>query len=221
VVIAETQTRGRGRLGRSWTSPPFRNLYLSLILRPAIAVNLAPQLALVAGAAATRAIRRWSAKADLKWPNDVLIDGRKVCGILAEMEAAQEKVAHAILGIGVNLNMQAGDFPPDLRGKAIGLQEACGATIDRAAFTVALLAQLESSYDRYLRSGFAALRSEWESLSSFFGRRIEIVDGDVRRSGTAVGLTDTGALRLRSPGGDEVSVVAGDVTVVEGYAARN
>lgn len=221
VVVAETQTRGRGRLGRAWTSPPLRNLYMSIVLRPRITTGQTPQIALVAGAAAAATLRQWCSRANLKWPNDVLIDGRKVCGILAEMEAGPQGVASVILGIGVNLNMADDDFPPDLRDKAIGLSQATGAAVDRTAFASGLLEQLEAIYDQFIGGGFAAIRSRWESLSSFFGREVEIDDGSRRFRGTASGLAEDGSLRLRLTGGEEVDVVAGDVTVVGGYAARD
>lgn len=221
VVVAEAQTRGRGRLGRVWVSPPRRNLYLSIVLRPHVALSAAPQLALVAGAAAAAAVRRWCPRAVLKWPNDVLIDGRKVCGILAEMEGGADEVAYVVVGIGVNLNMDDDDFPPDLRGKGIGLRSATGTDIDRTAFAIVLLEEWEDRYRRFRAAGFAAVRQEWESLSGFFGREVTIDDGGRQSSGTAVGLDDDGRLRLRLASGELTSVVSGDVTVVGGYPSRH
>jgi BirA family biotin operon repressor/biotin-[acetyl-CoA-carboxylase] ligase len=219
VVIAEAQTQGRGRLGRSWSSPPYRNLYMSIVLRPSIALAAAPQLALVTGAAVALAIRQWTPRASLKWPNDVLIDGRKVCGILAEMDAADDSLAFVVAGIGVNLNIADDELPEELRAKAIGLCSVTGVAIDRVVFTSALLAHLETLYNLFIGAGFAAIRPRWEALSSFLGCSVEIDDGTRRHRGVALGLADDGTLRLRLVSGEEMNIVAGDVSVVNGYAA--
>ncbi|MBI3783874.1 MAG: biotin--[acetyl-CoA-carboxylase] ligase [Deltaproteobacteria bacterium] len=218
VVIADAQTKGRGRLGRSWSSPPFRNLYLSVILRPPIALGEAPQLALVVGAAIAEAIREWAPHATLKWPNDVLLEGKKVSGALTELEVVSDGIAFVIAGIGVNLNIHDDELPDELRDKAIGLCSITGAAIDRVAFADTLLARLESLYDTYLSSGFAAIRPRWEQLSALTGRRLQVDDCGRRYAGIALGLADDGALRLRLDDGREQTIVAGDVTVVDGYA---
>jgi BirA family biotin operon repressor/biotin-[acetyl-CoA-carboxylase] ligase len=218
VVIAETQTKGRGRLGRFWVSPPYRNLYLSAILRPPIAASEAPQITLVAGLAVAETVREWTPHAAIKWPNDVLIDGRKVAGILTEMEAEEGRVGFVILGIGVNLNSATADFPEELQDRAIGLCTAAHAVIDRTVFATHLLARLEERYELFLRQGFAAIRPLWEGLSCLTGRRVDIDGGGERHTGVVIGLGADGALRLQGPAGQEISVVAGDVTVVDGYA---
>ena len=218
VVVADAQTQGRGRLGRSWSSPPFRNLYLSILLRPSIALAQAPQIALVVGAATTEAIREWIPRATLKWPNDVLIDGRKVSGTLTELEAAGDAIAFVVAGIGVNLNIGDDEFPAELRDKAVGLSTLTGTEIDRVSFADALLGRLESLYDMFLTAGFSTLRPRWEALSGLRGRRLEIDDGRQRYTGQALGLGDDGTLRLRLDDGREQTIVAGDVTVVDGYA---
>jgi BirA family biotin operon repressor/biotin-[acetyl-CoA-carboxylase] ligase len=217
VVIAETQTKGRGRLGRTWVSPPFRNLYLSLIVRPPVATAEAPQLVLVAGLAVAETVREWTAGAAIKWPNDVLIDGRKVAGILTEMEADGDRVRFVIIGIGVNLNSAATDFPPELHDKAVGLCTAMGAPIDRVAFADRLLSRLEERYELFVHQGFAAVRPLWEGLSCLTGKPVEVDDGYRRYAGVAVGIADDGSLRLRDAAGSEIRVVVGDVTIVGGY----
>jgi BirA family biotin operon repressor/biotin-[acetyl-CoA-carboxylase] ligase len=217
VVIAETQAKGRGRLGRSWVSPPHRNLYLSLVLRPPMAVAEAPRLGLVIGLATAETIAEWAPRAALKWPNDVLIDGCKVAGILMEMEAEDDRVRAVIAGIGVNLNMTPDDLPAGVRDKAVSLSTAVGAPIDRAAFAARLLGQLETRYDQCVQRGFATLRPAWERLSCLEGRHVEIDDAGRRYRGIVAGLADDGTLRLLDSGGQEVRVVAGDVTVVDGY----
>ena len=217
TVIAETQTKGRGRLGRTWVSPPGRNLYLSIILRPTIAVARAPQIGLVVGVAVAEAVGDWASPVTIKWPNDVLIDGRKVAGILTEMDVDGDRIRCVIVGVGVNLNSTAEDFPPDLRDKAVSVCTAGGAPVDRAAFAEHLLTRLEERYDRFLNEGFAAIRPLWERLSALTGQRVQIDDGVRRYQGIVVGVADDGTLRLRDAAQGETHVVAGDVTVVDGY----
>jgi len=217
AVIAETQTRGRGRLGRAWVSPPFRNLYLSIILRPPLAAAEVAQITLVAGLATAEAAGEWAPGAAIKWPNDVVVGGRKLAGILAEMETDAEGVRFVILGIGVNLNAAAADFPPELRDKAVSLRAATGQLIDRVAFADRLLSCLEHRYDLFLRAGFAGIRPLWESHSSLNGRQVEISGGGQRLVGVVTGIADDGTLVLRDAAQMEIRVVAGDVTVLGGY----
>ena len=217
VVIAETQTKGRGRLGRAWISPPFRNLYVSIVLRPPVAPSEAPRLGLVVGLATAETVAEWAPGAALKWPNDVLIDGRKVAGILMEMDAEDDRVRSVVAGIGVNLNMSPNEVPDDLRDKAISLSTAVGTPIDRVAFATRLLSRLEERYDQFVQHGFATLRPLWDRLSCLQGRHVEIDDGGRRYRGLVCGIADDGALQLRDAGGAEITVVAGEVTVVDGY----
>ncbi|MFQ5667922.1 MAG: biotin--[acetyl-CoA-carboxylase] ligase [Candidatus Binatia bacterium] len=214
-VVAETQTQGRGRLGRTWISPPFRNLYLSVILRPPIATAAAPQVTLAAGVAVAETVREWTPRAAIKWPNDVVIDGRKVAGILTEMEADNDRIRFLILGIGVNLNSTREDFPANLRDKAGSLCTAAGHAIDRAAFAERLLSRLEERYDLFVRAGFAAIRPVWNGLSCLQGRQVRIGGGQQRQEGTVTGIAEDGALLLRSATGTEHRVIVGDVTLVD------
>ncbi len=212
VVIAESQTRGRGRLGRSWESPKHRNLYLSAVLRPAMAGTTLPRLSLVAGVAVCDAICEWY-PASIKWPNDILIEGRKVAGLLAEIEPP----AAVILGIGVNLNSALDEFPPELRDKAGSLFVATGVRVDRPVFVTRLLAHLEARYDQHRRDGFAPIADAWGERSLMIGKTISVEEpgGEVR--GEVLGIDTDGALRLRLPSGTVHRVIAGDVTVVGGY----
>jgi BirA family transcriptional regulator, biotin operon repressor / biotin---[acetyl-CoA-carboxylase] ligase len=147
-----------------------------------------------------------------------VIDARKVAGILASMDAEQDRVRFVILGIGVNLNSTPEDFPPELRDKAVGLCTVVGAPIDRVAFAAGLLSRLEARYDLFMREGFAALRAMWEARSWLTGRHVRIEDATRSYAGRVSGIADDGALVLRDAAGGEVRVIAGDVTVVAGYA---
>jgi BirA family biotin operon repressor/biotin-[acetyl-CoA-carboxylase] ligase len=219
VVIAEAQTRGRGRLGRRWESPPHRNLYLSVLLRPPIEPGNTPLIALVAGLATAEAVARWVPQAQIKWPNDVLIDGRKTAGILTELHADGDALA-VIVGIGVNLNLEIDELPAELQDKATSVSAATGQPIDRADFAATLLSQLQERYDQFRDAGFAALRRAWDDRSCLNGRRVTISGAGPARSGTVLGLSDDGTLRLISDEGSEMRVVAGDVTVLDGYGSN-
>ncbi len=217
TVIAERQTAGRGRLGRQWHSPAGANLYCSVVLRPAVPLAAVPSLALVAGLAVADAIRDVTGLgAALKWPNDVQLDGRKVAGVLMELDAEPERVHVVIAGIGVNLNLEA--FPPDLAATATSLRIARGAPVDRAAFAARLLAALEGRYTRFLAAGFAAMRSEWEACSALTGKEVRVTAPEGEVAGRVLGVDDDGALRLAGPQG-EMRVVAGEVTL-RGREAR-
>jgi BirA family biotin operon repressor/biotin-[acetyl-CoA-carboxylase] ligase len=217
-VIAERQTAGRGRLGRQWHSPPGLNLYCSIVLRPPLAPSAVPCLTLVIGASAAAAIaEETGARPAIKWPNDVLLDGRKVVGILVETESEMDRVHHVIAGIGVNLNAPLRSFPRAMRARATSLLAATGRRVDRAAFTARLLAALEARYGRFLSVGFSSVRAEWESFSCLTGRDVRVagVEGEV--SGRVLGLDEDGALRLRTSDGGVRRIVAGEVTVRDGY----
>ena len=218
VVIAERQTAGRGRLGREWHSPAGLNLYCSVILRPPLAPGAVPCVALVAGVAVAVAIAGTGAlRPAIKWPNDVLLAGRKVAGILTEMDSELERVHHVIAGIGVNLNAPRMAFPPALRGKASSLLLASGQRVDRAAFTGRLLAALEARYGRFCSAGFEAVRGEWEEYSCLTGTEVCVAAPDGEIQGRVLGLDADGALRLQRADGGTVRIVAGEVTLRDGY----
>jgi BirA family biotin operon repressor/biotin-[acetyl-CoA-carboxylase] ligase len=219
VVIAEAQTAGRGRLGRRWHSPPDANLYCSILLRPTLPPGVVPQLALVAGLGVAEAIGSLGLRPALKWPNDVLLHGRKAVGILTEMEAELERVRFVILGIGVNVNTRAADFPPYLRDTATSLALAAGRPIDRLAFTATMLASLERLYGRFLAAGFGSLRAEWEARDVLHGERVTATAAGTDVTGRVVGLDDDGALRVAVRGGEVRRIVAGEVTLRGGRSA--
>lgn len=217
TVFAEAQTAGRGRLGRTWHSPAGANVYASVLLRPVVEPARVPQVALVAGLAAADAIAAEGLAPRIKWPNDVLVDDRKVVGILVEMEAEMERVHHVVAGIGVNVNVARDDFPPELRDKAGSLRVAAGRPIDRPRFAARLLAALEARYERWLLNGFASMRSEWEGYSSLTGRTVHVTAPDGEIAGTVRGVDAGGGLELERPGGGIVRITSGEVTLRDGY----
>jgi BirA family biotin operon repressor/biotin-[acetyl-CoA-carboxylase] ligase len=221
VVIADFQSGGKGRLGRTWVSPPGVNLYLSAILRPPVPASVVPQLNLLAAVAvADTIVQGCGLTPVIKWPNDVLLSDKKVCGILAEMQTEAGALRSVVLGIGVNLNAPLSAFPEELRDKASSLILTSGQPVDRALFTATLLTHLEKLYVLWLEEGFPALRPLWERhATGLIGRRITVAAPEGTIVGTVLGLDSDGALLLRDEDRATLRrVLAGDVTVVGGYA---
>jgi len=216
AVVAERQTAGRGRLGRTWESPARLNLYLSVVLRPPLSPIEVPRLTLAAAVAVADAIASTTGlRPGIKWPNDVLLGDRKTCGILTELEAEAERVRFVVVGIGVNLNARPEDFPPELRGKATSLLIELGHPIDRAAFTGALLSALDEVYGEFLRGGFAAIRERYESWHGLRGRRVAI-EGGPGVEGVVRGVDEEGALVVET-GDGPVRVLSGEVSLSGAY----
>lgn len=210
VIIAEFQTGGKGRLGRSWVSPAGVNLYCSVILRPPIQPVAAPQLTFLSVIAVARAIEQTTPlQARIKWPNDILINGKKVAGLLNEMSAETDKVNFVILGIGVNLNMAEGDFPDDLRHPATSLLLESGVKVDRTSFTSVMLHELDSLYSVFLAEGYGPARREWLERSRLEGAMVTVTDGGIVRKGVVAGIDEFGALLLDS--GEQI--LSGDVVI--------
>ncbi len=216
VVIADRQTAGKGRMGRIWVSPPAVNLYLSVLLRPPLPPHAAPQLTFVSTVAVSRAIAAVSGLQPIhKWPNDVLVDGCKVAGLLNEMSAEVDRIRFVVLGIGVNLNMTADQFPADLRMPATSLRLAGGVAVSRAAFARELLQQLDKLYADYLNFGLAPILAEWESRCDLIGRQVEVDEaGSGLVRGRVSGIDRDGALLLELADGSTARILAGDVKVV-------
>jgi BirA family biotin operon repressor/biotin-[acetyl-CoA-carboxylase] ligase len=217
AVIAEEQSAGRGRLGRSFHSPPRANLYTSILLRPTPPGMLAPTLVLASGVAVAECVADWlgdTARVDLKWPNDVRIDRRKTAGILVELTHSPSGPAFAVLGIGVNLNVDPATFPEEFRRRATSLSAAAGRAVDRVAFTQRLYGSLERVLDLHATSGFSALRPRFDPWFRMRGQAVRVREpGERVLDGTVLGVDADGALRLAQDGGER-RVVAGEVTLL-------
>lgn len=211
VVVAEQQTAGKGRRGRAWVSPPGLNLYFSVILRPELPPQRAPELTLVAAVALAETLRESGADAAIKWPNDVHIDGRKVAGILTELSAEPERVHFVVVGVGVNLNARAEHFPEELRATATSLALALDARVPRARFAASLLTRLEEWLDLYLETGFDAVRTRWKELSSTLGQDVLVRTDRQELRGRAEDIDPSGALLVRTEEGSLERILAGDV----------
>ena len=221
LVYTEEQTSGRGRAGRSWFSRRGAALAFSLLLRPDPGNQWAlPRLTALGALAVVEALPPLHLTGEIKWPNDVLIDGRKVAGILTEMDGSGPQRV-VVLGVGVNLNSRLEDFPAELRDKAGSLCLASGAPVDRARFTGRLLGALEARYEVWQRDGFASIAAAWRRLTPLLGRRIRVQEPGAVVEGTVIDLSDDGALRLRLADGAEHRVIAGDVSLIGADATRD
>jgi BirA family biotin operon repressor/biotin-[acetyl-CoA-carboxylase] ligase len=216
-VVAEGQTAGRGRLGRSFFSPPYLNLYTSSVLRPQLSTAAAPTWILASAVAVAESVEESVGDAqavEIKWPNDVLLGGLKASGILMELGAEATRVAFLVLGIGVNLNVRREDFPDEFRSLATSLRSHTGRPVDRVAFARRLYTRLERALERCAAEGFEALRPAFEARFRMAGRPVRVAElGGGETRGIALGIDSTGALRVRRDDGTEARVVAGDVTL--------
>ena len=214
VVFAESQTKGRGRLGRKWMSPTHKGLWFSILLRPELSPQETTQLTVASATALRRAIKNvTSLSAEIKWPNDLLIGGKKVVGILTEMSAEVDRVRHVILGIGVDVNQDAAEFPPELRKIATSLKIESGEEISRAELATEILRELDADYARICGGKFSQLADEWETGCATIGKNVSVQMGARLVRGCAEALDDDGALLVRSEHGHLERVIGGDVTL--------
>ena len=212
VVLAEEQTAGRGRAGRSWTSEKSAGIYCSILLRPAIAPALAPLLTLVAGLAARDAAADdLNSVPDIRWPNDLLAGGRKFCGILTEMRAEPDRIHYAVVGIGMNVNQSR--MPEELAEIATSLRIETGATHSRLELLIRLLRHLDHYYNQLLAEGARPIVRRFAEVSSYFqGKRVRITTAKETFAGTTAGLEPSGILRVARDDGSGVELVlSGDV----------
>lgn len=214
VVFAESQTKGRGRLGRKWISPERKGLWFSILLRPDLRPQEATQLTVASATALRRALQTVTGLAvEIKWPNDLLIGGKKVVGILTEMSAEVDRVRHIILGIGVDVNQDAAEFPVELRKIATSLKIEAGEAICRAELAVAILRELDRDYARICGGKFSDVADEWEAACATIGRNVSVQTGVQKVRGRAESLDDDGALLIRTEHGHLERIIGGDVTL--------
>ena len=212
VVIADVQTKGRGRRGRPWIAPTGKALTMSIVLRPSVPPTRAPEITLVAAVAVAEAARELGAhSARIKWPNDVECKGRKLAGVLTELRAETERVRHVVLGLGFNISLEMHDFPEELRPIATSLLVETGERTPRPVVCAHVLEHLEEWLSLHETEGFGPIRERWRELSSSLGRRVRITGEGAPLEGDAFDLDEDGALLVRAPDGRLVRVVAGDV----------
>jgi BirA family biotin operon repressor/biotin-[acetyl-CoA-carboxylase] ligase len=211
VVVAEEQTAGRGRAGRAWLSERAAGIYVTLLLRPRLAPVQAPLLTMMAGLSVHAAAEAVTGlNVDLKWPNDLLIGGKKVGGILTEMHAEPSQVRFVIVGIGLNVNQDK--FPGELASIATSLRMESGKRQSRMELLVRLLREFENDFNRFLREGVSGVVERFETVSSYArGKRVRVSNGSESYVGTTAGLGPEGLLQVEREDGRLMTVIAGDV----------
>ena len=217
AVFAETQTKGRGRLGRPWHAAAGKGLLFSVVLRPTLPMASAPKITLAAAVGVAKAVRAMTeVPVQIKWPNDLFLEGKKFCGILTEIETDLESIRHAVLGVGINVNMLKVDFPPELRDRATSLASFLGHTVNRNLLARSALEHLETCYDALLAGDFQGILRDWSAMAITTGRWVEVVtqrSGGKRVEGMAQGVDENGCLIIRRENGMTEHVVSGDVVL--------
>jgi BirA family biotin operon repressor/biotin-[acetyl-CoA-carboxylase] ligase len=214
VAIAETQKAGHGRLGREWVSPK-GGLWFSVIFRPELKPAEASKLVFVAGLAVAEALHEsYALPVETKWPNDVLMNERKVCGILAEMNTTGEKVNFVVIGVGINANFDATEaLPEELFENATSLETALGRSVLLDTLFRTLLERLECIYELFVKQGFAPVLTMWKKYAGFLGCEVEVLDGTEKLVGLALDVEDDGGLTVKLENGMVKHVLVGDVSL--------
>ncbi len=216
VALAEEQKQGKGRLGRSWASPFAKGLWLSILLRPAVAPQEAQNLTLLSATATAKAIAKTAPplQPGIKWPNDLLLKGRKCCGILTELKAEADLLHYIIIGVGINVNADKKDFPEELRESATSLSLESGGVVPRVKLCSAVLQELDDSYREFLLHGPEPALEEWKRWNITLGKRVTLKTMSGIFAGTAVDLEKNGALVIEDDFGHQQSFLAGEVSLI-------
>lgn len=221
IILAETQSNGRGRLGRKWISPE-GNIYLSVILRPEISPSHAPLITLMAAVASASSLKNnLNIPASIKWPNDILIEGKKVGGILTEMNSGMDKINFIVLGIGINVNMDISILPPDVRAISTSIKDTIGGSVSRIEVLSSLLKELDKWYNIFIENGSGPILKEWRALSSNLGKRVMAASLNGVMEGVAMDIDDYGRLILKLDNGSIEKITSGDVTVIPNCKLQN
>ena len=219
LIVADCQTAGKGRRGRNWETPPGVALSFSLLLRPGFLPDKASMLTLIAAVAVERAVRDMTGCAvSIKWPNDVVLNHRKICGILTEMSTELDSIHYVVIGIGINIAQKS--FPPELKEKATSILMESGNTVNRSALLARILEEFEKLYTVFAAAGdLSDIRAEYEAVLAGLGSPVVIEDEQNRRSGICRGITKNGALRVETQDGRIEEIISGEVSVrgIYGY----
>lgn len=216
VIVAESQSAGKGRLQRVWHSPPGANIYTSVILRPPFETARAPQISIASGVAVAETLNPYcGGRAELKWPNDVLIGGKKVCGILASMKTLDMGIDFVVVGIGINVNLPREQFPSDIRTIATSLAIESGCEISRLEVIIRLYENLTKWYTELQNCGFEPIRQAWLGMTPMIGKTIQVMFHNEAISGTASGLREDGSLILQTDSKQTLYVSAGDASIIK------
>lgn len=219
LVAADSQSAGRGRRGRSWSSPHGTGVWMSFVLRPQLAPVKASMLTLAAGMAAADGIRRVSGlSSQIKWPNDVVIQGKKVCGILTEMSTEEDSIRYVVVGIGINVNTD--EFPPEIADVAVSLKQVLGCELKRAPLIGAVLESFGQYYSRFMEYGdMTGLMDEYNDMLANRGKEVRVLDPSGSYEGTALGIDKEGCLLVEREDASVSAVISGEVSVrgIYGY----
>ena len=219
LFVADEQTAGRGRRGRVWESPKGSNVYFTILLRPQMDPNKASMLTLVMAHSVAKAIERLTMKSPkIKWPNDILLDEKKVCGILTEMSAEKDYIHYVVCGVGINVQEQ--EFPEEIREKATSLESAVGAKVSKAGLLQFIIEEFEKDYEAFITTeNLAPLQESYSALLVNVDREVKILDPKGEWEGIARGINEEGELLVENRAGEIVTVYAGEVSVrgLKGY----
>lgn len=214
VLISEEQTGGKGRIGRGWASPKSKGLWFSVLLRPNLLPHDAPKSTLLAAVAVCRAVNSVAGvEAKIKWPNDILLNGKKLVGILSEMGAEYGKLNYVVIGIGLNTNAEREDFPTDVQDIAISLHQAATKEFTRSQVLAEILLQMENLVEEAETKGFAGILEQWRKLNRTTGNKVKVIAQDETYLGKALDIDETGMLIVKRENGVIDKVVAGDVSI--------
>ncbi|MCM1541577.1 MAG: biotin--[acetyl-CoA-carboxylase] ligase [Blautia sp.] len=219
LIVADMQTAGRGRRGRGWSSPAGVNAYFTLILKPDFEPDKASMLTLIMAMAVAEGITETCGlEACIKWPNDIVIGGKKVCGMLTELSVQQDYIQHVVIGAGVNVGAQ--EFPPEIAETAACLERECGRKVPRAELIVHIMKAFEKYYEKFLETlDFSELKETYDRLLVNCGREVRVLDPKGEYTGISKGIDAAGELLVELPDGSETAVYAGEVSVrgIYGY----
>lgn len=219
LVVADSQSAGKGRRGRAWTSPKGVGIWMSLVLRPPIRPADASMLTLVAGMAVVKGVRKSTGlKAMIKWPNDAILSGKKICGILTEMSTEEDSIRYVITGIGINVNVSS--FPEEIAEKATSLKEELGEAVKRSLVIAAVAEAFEEFYDSFLKThDMSCLMEDYNKALVNRNRQVTVLDSRGQYQGRALGIDPEGSLLVQRRDGTVESVISGEVSVrgIYGY----
>lgn len=215
VVLADTQSKGKGRLGRVWVSPPGVNIYMSIILKPDIRPRDATLITIMSSVACANALRKVTGlNVTIKWPNDLIIQKKKLCGILTELKTERNKIIFAVAGIGINVNADINEFAEDVKSIATSLKNETGIVYSRTEIAAETLNEIDRWYKTLKVMDRDALLSEWKRLSSTLGREVMVITGQETLTGLALDLDGEGMLMIKLTSGEVKRISSGDVTIV-------
>lgn len=217
VIIANRQTAGKGRLGRAWHSPARTGAYMSIILRPETSPSSAPGLSLIAAVSVAETLRKThKLNSAIKWPNDVLVNNRKVAGVLTELAAELDRVRYVVVGIGININMTTDDFPEEIRERATSVRVETGKQVNRIELVRGILGHFEDRYHDFCENGIAGQIKSIRSFSSVLGKEIRFTYQGKVVVGTAVDIDDSGQLIIERDG-ETITLGSGEISLTENY----